>query len=87
MLWKGRNEFFWAQAQVGVILALAYMGNAWKESYPRNENHSPKMFWIMNACLAVAALLSLKHEASARGVQLLSRPQTEEWKGTCILSV
>jgi len=80
-MWKGRKEFLFAQAQVAVILALAHVGNTWPNSYPRNENHNPTMFWVMNACLGVAALMSLKHEPSTRGVQLLSRSQTEEWKG------
>jgi hypothetical protein len=41
------------------------------------------MFWVVNAIFLMAAVLTLKHDAngSARGVQLLSRPQTEEWKG------
>jgi hypothetical protein len=41
------------------------------------------MFWVMNGLLFIAAMLTMKHDpnGSARGVQLLSRPQTEEWKG------
>ena len=112
VMWKGRKDFLLAQAQVLVILAIAYIGmhyarnvvdcsgktmtnhvfllhtsfsigNTWPESYPRNENHNPTMFWIMNAALGVAAFATLKHDAngSSRGVQLLSRSQTEEWKG------
>ena len=82
-MWKGKREFFLAQAQVSVILAIAYIGNNWPQSYPRNDNHNPTMFWVMNICLGIAALLSFKHDenGSARGVQLLSRNQTEEWKG------
>jgi hypothetical protein len=81
--WKGRHEFFSAQAQVAVVLLIAYIGDRWPKSYPRNDNHDPRMFWICNACLLVAALVTLKREenGSARGIQLLSRPQTEEWKG------
>jgi hypothetical protein len=41
------------------------------------------MFWVSNGLLFIAAMLTMKHDpnGSARGVQLLSRPQTEEWKG------
>jgi hypothetical protein len=41
------------------------------------------MFWVTNGLLFIAAMLTMKHDpnGSARGVQLLSRPQTEEWKG------
>ena len=83
MFWKSRKEFALAQAQVCVILAIAYLGNTWSSTYPRNENHDPRMFWIMNGALAVVALATLKHDpnAASRGVQLLSRPQTEEFKG------
>mmetsp|Transcript_23392 Transcript_23392/g.32777 ORF Transcript_23392/g.32777 Transcript_23392/m.32777 type:complete len:466 (-) Transcript_23392:262-1659(-) len=80
--WKGKKDFCMAQAQVIVILAIAYMGNTYPKTYPRNENHDPRMFWIMNACLAVAAACTMKREESRGGrVQLLSRAQTEEWKG------
>jgi len=81
--WKSRKDFLLAQAQVVVILVIAYIGNNWPVSYPRNDNHDPTMFWAMNAALFVASIATLKHDknASSRGVQLLSRPQTEEWKG------
>mmetsp|Transcript_65768 Transcript_65768/g.77307 ORF Transcript_65768/g.77307 Transcript_65768/m.77307 type:complete len:488 (-) Transcript_65768:201-1664(-) len=79
--WAGRNEFLGAQAQMAAILLIAYIGDNWKESYPRNDNHNPQMFWIMNACLLVVALASWRHKPNPRGVVLLSRAQTEEWKG------
>lgn len=81
--WKSRKDFVLAQAQVAVILLIAYIGNTWSTTYPRNDNHDPRMFWVMNGALLVASIVTLKHdkEGSARGVQLLSRPQTEEWKG------
>jgi hypothetical protein len=81
--WTGKNDFLKAQAQVAAILVIAAIGNLWPIAYKRNENHNPTMFWVMNAALAVASIYTLKHdkEGSARGVQLLSRPQTEEWKG------
>ena len=80
---KDGKEFLIAQGQVLVVLLIAYIGNNWPKAYPRNDNHNMPMFWIMNAAIVVAAIFSLKHDAngSARGVQLLSRPQTEEWKG------
>lgn len=81
--WKGRFDFVKAQGQVLVILLIAYLGNNFPKAYPRNDNHNMTLFWLMNAALLIAGVLTLKHDAqgSARGVQLLSRPQTEEWKG------
>jgi N-acetylneuraminate 9-O-acetyltransferase len=81
--WKSRKEFLYAQLQVVVIVVIAYIGNTWSVSYPRNDNHDPSMFWVLNVALLIAAVLTLKHDpnGSSRGVQLLSRPQTEEWKG------
>ena len=81
--WKGCKEFLRAQVQVLIVLAIAYAGNNWPKAYPRNDNHNMNMFWLMNGLILVAALASMKHDAksSSRGVQLLSRAQTEEWKG------
>ncbi|KAL7577800.1 hypothetical protein ACA910_010555 [Epithemia clementina (nom. ined.)] len=81
--WKGGKDFLMAQAQVFIVLGVAYVGNRWPYSYHRNENHDPSMFWVMNAILLIAAAVTWKHDIkeSARGVQLLSRSQTEEWKG------
>ena len=81
--WKGATEFGRAQLQVVVVLLIAYTGNNWSHSYPRNENHNYTMFWLMNGAVLVAAACTLHHDTngSARGVQLLSRNQTEEWKG------
>lgn len=81
--WKSRKDFLYAQLQVIVIVVIAYIGNTWPVAYPRNDNHDPTMFWLANAGLFVAMIVTLKHDpnASSRGVQLLSRPQTEEWKG------
>jgi hypothetical protein len=81
--WTGKTDFLKAQAQVAAILVIAAIGNLWPIAYKRNDNHNPTMFWVMNAGLLVASIYTLKHdkEGSARGVQLLSRPQTEEWKG------
>lgn len=68
---------------MAVVLLIAFIGDRWPKSYPRNDNEDPRMFWVCNACLLIAALVTLKREenGSARGIQLLSRPQTEEWKG------
>lgn len=81
--WKGFDDFVKAQGCVAVVLLIAYVGNNWEPNYPRNDNESYPMFWTMNILLGIAALATMKHDpnASARGVQLLSRPQTEEWKG------
>mmetsp|Transcript_22787 Transcript_22787/g.47545 ORF Transcript_22787/g.47545 Transcript_22787/m.47545 type:complete len:466 (-) Transcript_22787:313-1710(-) len=81
--WKGAKDFAKAQVQVVVVLIIAYMGNNWPKSYHRNENHNETMFWAMNIALVIAGLCTLTHDknCSNRGVQLLSRAQTEEWKG------
>jgi hypothetical protein len=81
--WPSKREFGLAQAQVVGVLIVAWIGNTWEPSYDRNKNHNMTMFWVVNAIFLMAAVLTLKHDAtgSARGVQLLSRPQTEEWKG------
>lgn len=81
--WKGAKDFCKAQVQVVVVLVIAYIGNNWPKSYHRNENHNPSMFWAMNIAILIAAVATLTHDpnASSRGVQLLSRAQTEEWKG------
>jgi hypothetical protein len=81
--WKGRDDFLSAQGQVVAVLLIAYIGNNWEPSYPRNDNHSMPMFWTMNGLILIAALATMKHDpdGSARGIQLLSRHQTEEWKG------
>ena len=79
--WKSRRAFVTAQYQVFGILAVAYIVNNWPISYPREENHNEGLFWAMVAGLGVAAFYTMKHEPGTRGVQLLSRDQTEEWKG------
>lgn len=81
--WKSRDEFVKAQKHVAGILALAFVGNNWPASYPRDENENAAMFWVMNVAILVAALVTLQHDAngSSRGIQPLSRYQTEEWKG------
>ena len=79
--WKGAYECGKAQLQMIVVLVVAYIGNNWPHSYPRNNNHSASLFWVMNGLLLLAALASMKHEPTTRNIQLLSRPQTEEWKG------
>ena len=78
--WKGKREFFLAQGQVAIILLIAFIGNNWPYSYPRNDNHYPQIFWTMNVALLVAAVCTVKREPSDR-VTILSRHQTEEWKG------
>jgi len=81
--WSLRKEFLLAQCQVAVILLIAHLGNIFPKSYHRNENHDPTMFYIVCATMTVIALATLRREESdpKRGVQLLSRAQTEEWKG------
>lgn len=66
---------------MSLVLLFAYIGNNWTKTYPRNDNHNPNMFWVMNGLLTVAAIATWKRKDNTRGVQFLSRPQTEEWKG------
>ena len=79
--WSSRRAFVKAQGQVFGVLAVAYVMNNWPVSYPREENHNEAMFWIMNLALAGVAYYTTKHVPNQRGVQFLSRAQTEEWKG------
>lgn len=79
--WKGRRNFLVAQGQILVVLVVAYIINNWPVSYPRNDNHSDFMFWTMTLACVGLAYVTLEHKAGTRGVQLLSRAQTEEWKG------
>jgi len=81
--WKGQTDFLKAQGQVCVVLLIAYIGNNWPNSYPRNDNHNSSIFWLMNIVLGVAAVATLKHDAptNSNSLQILSRNQTEEWKG------
>ena len=82
------KDFMKAQLKVAVILGIAYAGNIFEPAYPRNGNHAPTMFWIVNAFLAIAAIFTWKWEASKAGrsggnprIICLGREQTEEWKG------
>jgi len=79
--WKGRDDFVKAQGQILVVLLIAYIGNNWPKSYPRNDNHNPTMFWLMNISLWIAAAATLKHDTSSNNIVILNRNQTEEWKG------
>ena len=80
--WKGKRDFVSAQFQIGVILIVAFVGNNWPKSYPRNDNHDPRMFAIMLGALAVASLATMRRvEKVPSRVTILSRFQNEEWKG------
>ena len=85
---NGLKDFIIAQLKVAAILAVAYIGNKFEPAYPRNDNHDPTVFWIVNAFLAVGSLFTWKWEASKTGrsggnprIICLGREQTEEWKG------
>jgi hypothetical protein len=83
--WTGKREFLEAQGKVVLILLVARIGDQWEPAYPRNENHSMNMFWASHVVLLLAAAFTWTHTpprdpASSR-ITLLSRPQTEEWKG------
>ena len=83
--WTGKKDFLIAQAKVLVVLLIAWMGDNFEPSYPRNENHNMTLFWFFHVILAVAAAFSWTYTApkdpTSDRVTLLSRPQTEEWKG------
>ena len=58
--------------------------NNWPISYPREENHNEYLFWALVLVMGGVAYYTRQHEPSQqRGgkIQLLSRDQTEEWKG------
>ena len=80
--WKSRKAFLDAQGHFLLVLLVAYCINSWPVRYPREQNHNEFLFWFMTlVVMGGAALTTLKVEKSKRGVQLLSRAQTEEWKG------
>lgn len=79
--WPSRNEFIMSQGKIALVLLVAYIGNNWPNTYPRNDNHNPTMFWIMNAFLAVATIATWTRKENPSRITFLSRPQTEEWKG------
>lgn len=85
---NGLKDFVLAQLKVTVILVIAHMGNKFEPAYPRNDNHDPTAFWIVNAILAIGTFFTWKWEASKTGrsggnprIVCLGREQTEEWKG------
>jgi len=86
---NGLRDFALAQCKVAVVLAVAHFGNTYDPSYPRNDNHNPPMFWLVNALLAIGTFLTWTWKASSTGrdgsttprVVCLGREQTEEWKG------
>lgn len=83
--WKGKTDFFKAQAMCLTILLIAKIGDIWEPSYPRNENHNMELFWLGHVVLGAAFICTWKHtpprDPSSNRVTLLSRAQTEEWKG------
>eukprot|EP00804_Cyclotella_cryptica_P025676 CCRYP_002894-RA/>CCRYP_002894-RA protein AED:0.02 eAED:0.02 QI:2812/1/1/1/1/1/2/116/491 len=85
---NGLKDFCLAQAKVAAILAVAHFGNVYEPAYPRNDNHAPVMFWVVNAILLVVTVATWSHKPSSPGrgggpprVIILGREQTEEWKG------
>ncbi|KAL7429934.1 hypothetical protein ACHAXM_001932 [Skeletonema potamos] len=85
---NGLKDLIIAQLKVGAILLVAYKGNKFEPAYPRNDNHAPQIFWIVNAFLAIATFFTWKWEASKSSrsggnprIVCLGREQTEEWKG------
>lgn len=83
--WTGKKEFILAQLKVAVILIIAVIGDRWEPSYPRNDNHNMALFWIGHVVLLAASIATWTHtpprDASSNRVTILSRHQTEEWKG------
>ncbi len=83
--WTGKKDFFLAQAKVALVLAVARIGDQWEPSYPRNDNHNMALFWVLHGVLFIAAAATWTYvpprDPSSDRVPMLSRPQTEEWKG------
>jgi len=84
-VWSGKKEFFLSQAKVALVLAVARIGDNWNPAYPRNDNHNMTLFWFFHVVLLIAAAATWTHRAprdpTSTQVTILSRPQTEEWKG------
>lgn len=84
-MWQGKNDFLKAQAKVFLILAVAYIGDNFDPSYPRNENHNMTLFWAFHVVLLILAAATWTYrpprDPESDRVSFLSRPQTEEWKG------
>ena len=85
---NGLKDFLKAQLKVAVVLAVAHYGNVYEPAYPRNDNHAPSMFWLVNGLLAIATWWTWSWKASSASrsggsprVVILGRDQTEEWKG------
>lgn len=51
--WKGKNEFFQTQLKMSLILLVAFVGDRYQPSYPRNDNHNMTTFWFMNLILLI----------------------------------
>jgi hypothetical protein len=83
--WTGMGEFALSQAKVVLVLAIAWIGDNWEPSYPRNDNHNMTLFWGFHALLLIVAGATWKYtpprDPTSERVTFLSRPQTEEWKG------
>ncbi|CAD7963333.1 unnamed protein product [Amoebophrya sp. A25] len=83
------KAFVAAQCQLGLVCLVACVGNNWPQSYPRNENTSPRMFWASTCvCLILGAGTFTKRrglsggsKSAIRAILPLCREQTEEWKG------
>lgn len=59
-------------------LFMTWVFNTWENSYPRNDNYNPDMFWTV-VVVMVLAMVHTVHPSASTAV--LTRDQTEEWKG------
>ena len=59
------KSFGVAQAKLAGVLLVAFIGDGWGNSYPRNSNASPLMFWGMMGICAAAAWWTVKEKKSA----------------------
>ena len=73
------------------ILGIAWFGDNWEPSYPRNDNHNMNMYYFVHAILFALTAYTWVHKprgstATSKGasteeeydkITLLSRPQTE----------
>ena len=60
------------------LLSWTYVLNNWTNSFPRNENANPDMFWTVVCLTGIVAGLTLK---TSEKDEMCSRHQTDEWKG------
>jgi len=77
--WGGREEFLKSQAFMIAILSIAWFGDNWEPSYPRNDNHNMQMYYYVHVILFALAAITWTHKP--RGSTATSKgPSNEEYE-------